>query len=148
MKEITDYNKIVDPFTTHKEEFSDTDTLWMEHILNGFWEAKVKTVLDYWCWDGKNAKFFADHWFTVLGVDISDGLLEKTHEIKNAIFENIKTNPEILNGKNFDACYSSYVTCTIPIKEQIVDIFSTIHSALRKLCKINLQIPNCKLEII
>lgn len=72
----------IDPATTLVDEtFTAVTAIENQHILSQFGSVKGKRVLDYGCGAGEGAVFFAKQGASVVGIDVSPGMLAAAERI-------------------------------------------------------------------
>ncbi len=127
-KTIETYNRIA-----KKYNFYNKDKL-MQYQLNYFISLLPKNalILDAGCGTGRDAKYLSDEGCKVVGIDISDGMLEEAKSsVKQADFKKMDLLDLKFNKDEFDGIWAMASLFHIP-KTELNKGLKGIHNVLKK----------------
>ena len=95
--------------------------------------AKGMEALDYGCGAGRSTRFLKDLGLHVVGVDISQDMLEQAvSRDRSTSYYNIRSEQLPFEDESFDIVFSSFVFLEVSTKEEIEKIFLEMMRVLRR----------------
>ncbi len=124
---IESYNKTVE------EYIKNVDTLHQYEASGRFISliSEGSLILDLGCGPGRDAKIFADKGFRVIGIDLSEKMIDAAKSrVKNADFRNMNLKQLDFKDDYFDAVWASASFLHIP-KKDIPKAVKEVHRVLK-----------------
>lgn len=88
--------------------------------------------LDYGCGTGRSTRFLKQLGFSSIGVDISEEMLCKAHEMDpSGVYKHIQSGKIPYPDQSFDLVFSCFVFLTVPKYSELKEIFSEIKRVLK-----------------
>lgn len=146
-KHKIDYDNLSKTFDEYKDMRLKTDSLGYQYIENILQEdQKAKDILDFWCGSGNFMIALMKNNNNVIGVDISNTLLEQARrKIPNWKFFKIDNETDIdrlFEKDYFDIVIFNYVLCEIKSKNTIYKILKQVHKVLKPNWKVFIHNSN------
>ncbi len=133
----TRYDAVVPAYTSFIKGSITDQVFGYDRVLEKLSPLKGKRVLDYGCGPGVFAQQMARKGARVTGVDIStESIAQANRSFPPARFPELHFEP-IVSGDishlkgNFDAAVVNFVFCTLPNREEIVNILKNLRAAMR-----------------
>lgn len=111
---------------TYYLEFRDIPTLFKRNVKSG------NTVLDYGCGTGRSTRFLKNIGYDVIGVDISQDMINQANKYDATGHYELIENAKIpYADKTFDVVFSSYVFLEIGSFSDMIDILNEMKRVLK-----------------
>jgi SAM-dependent methyltransferase len=115
-----------------KNYLDETD--YVTNLLNKFSENKVEKILDLGCGTGKHASLFAEKGYKVVGVDLSEQMIEIANKNKNQYTDFLQADVRNVElNQKFDAVISLFHVASYQISNQ--DFENYLNTAYKHLKK-------------
>src|SRR3989344_6253364 len=126
-KTIETYNKIAKIYSDH------TFGLVLQYYLNEFISLlpKKAKILDAGCGHGRDVAYLTDYGFDVIGIDISDGLLEEAKKRAKGEFKKMDITDMKFKDGEFDGIWSCATLLHLK-KEDIPKVLKDFNKILKK----------------
>ncbi|MGK2963837.1 MAG: class I SAM-dependent methyltransferase [Gemmatimonadaceae bacterium] len=110
---------------TYYLAFRDIPQLLTKHVSG-------KCALDFGCGAGRSTRFLRDHGFDVIGVDISEAMLNEAlrRDPQGCYHLLLQDGLSVLGDRSFDLVLSAFTFDNIPLRERRVNLFRELSQHL------------------